>query len=300
MNHRLGTREEVEVAFRTILKHFGPTTMLRFGNDFPKDQSNIFGKADILTRAHLIAKNLVQFFGLPTGSIVVRFSDQVSAGRVELTNEDFYEVELHTKYKTDPQDIPAVLAHELTHVLLWRSGLWLDNTHLNEVLTDTACILFGAGWLSLAAHRTEITSSQNLETTTTKTLGYLSPNEIIWILVRRDALLSKEGWPTNTSKWDDHITKARIELSGWSSIPPFVPSILIPSKASWLSKFFPKKEQKFKEIPERIYFHDPKDESKIIVQCPICCQKLRMQIEKQGKLRCGICRMNWEVDSRLK
>lgn len=79
-------------------------------------------------------------------------------GRVELTPENEYLVELHTRYKEDPRDVAAILAHEITHVFLYRAGLWLPNEYDNEILTDTASTYLGVGWLGLNAFR--VTESQ--------------------------------------------------------------------------------------------------------------------------------------------
>ena len=112
-------------------------------------------------------------------------------GRVELTPENEYLVELHTRYKEDPRDVAAILAHEITHVFLYRAGLWLPNEYDNEILTDTASTYLGVGWLGLNAFR--VTESQQPSVNPGQVyiqwkeerLGYLTPEEFGYVLGKR-------------------------------------------------------------------------------------------------------------------
>ena len=71
------------------------------------------------------------------------------------------------------------------HIFLHRSGIQFADRIKNEILTDTASVYLGTGWLALSAHRTSTTYSGNTCTTSTQTLGYVSPEELGYILAKR-------------------------------------------------------------------------------------------------------------------
>ncbi|MFJ1768272.1 hypothetical protein ACIOD2_48705 [Amycolatopsis sp. NPDC088138] len=103
-------------------------------------------------------------------------------GEVELGPGPEYFVTLGVH---DPRDVPAVLAHEVTHIFLHRNDIRFDGRARNEILTDTAALYLGLGRPMLAAYRVEVTQGRYTRRRTTFRVGYLSPPEMGYVLARR-------------------------------------------------------------------------------------------------------------------
>jgi hypothetical protein len=61
-------------------------------------------------------------------------------------------VEVNHQAAQYSDDLLAVLAHEITHIYLFRIGLSFDDTMENEILTDTAATYSGLRTLILNAY----------------------------------------------------------------------------------------------------------------------------------------------------
>lgn len=104
-------------------------------------------------------------------------------GKVDLDAGPVYFIELSARFLDDPVSTAAVLSHEVMHVFLHRHAIRLENTLLNEILTDTAAGYLGTGWLMLNAHRASTDAATG--PTMAHRLGYVSPEEQGYILAKR-------------------------------------------------------------------------------------------------------------------
>lgn len=57
------------------------------------------------------------------------------------------EIHIIKKYKFDVSNVLAILAHESTHNYLYKHRVSENDTYLNEILTDLACVYCGLGEL---------------------------------------------------------------------------------------------------------------------------------------------------------
>jgi hypothetical protein len=145
--------------------------------------------------AKRVADVIARHMNLHIGCTVLRFDESLrSPGRVHLHGGTTFTVELAGRYRSDPEDIPAVLAHESAHVFLHKHCLRFNDEFENEVLTDVTAAYLGVGWLCLNAYRrTKETSVEFVswferrETTTTteERLGYITPDEFGYVLGKR-------------------------------------------------------------------------------------------------------------------
>jgi hypothetical protein len=144
--------EKVQSSIRLLFKSLSRQEISAFGQcQFPQSAREI--SDDLVLAVHRIASRIVEHLRLPKACIIVRFQKMPFAGQVELSSEDDYLVALNERYRYDHRDIAGILAHEITHVFLYRKGISFPDTFENEVLTDTAATLLGVGHLTLDTFR---------------------------------------------------------------------------------------------------------------------------------------------------
>lgn len=148
-----------------------------------------------LIRAQSIASAIAKHYGLAHVTFVVELSESLpSAARVEVrrTNEIF--IECRRNRATNRHDICTVLSHEIAHIFLDRLGLRFSDNERNEILTDTVAIYLGFGVSYLCSQRVEVhTGDDGTKWQTTNTLGYISPEEIGYIVAQRDQMRSEDS-----------------------------------------------------------------------------------------------------------
>jgi phenylpyruvate tautomerase PptA (4-oxalocrotonate tautomerase family) len=161
---------------------------------------------DLAAGVQRIARVMVRHLRLPEpdARIAVSFRSMPEAAWVALAEGPRYEVELHPRFDGHRRDIGAVLAHEVTHILLHREGLSLPDTEADEVLTDTAAVYLGAGWLLLDAFRQDALTSQKL--------GYLTPEEYGYVLAKRAAVFGEDPrvWFTSPQAYQAYAKGLRL------------------------------------------------------------------------------------------
>ncbi|WP_437929314.1 hypothetical protein WMF37_08590 [Sorangium sp. So ce291] len=102
------------------------------------------------------ARRIASFVGLDELTFVVAFAKQERnvAGHVELRHaqEEVF-IEIAPDVAEFKEAVLATLAHEITHKLLYKKGVWIhdgqDATFHNEALTDAAAVYVGLGKLML-------------------------------------------------------------------------------------------------------------------------------------------------------
>jgi len=138
-------------------------------------------------------KKISNFIGLPNLTFVITFTkqDKNVAGHIELNNnsDEGVFIEIDEKFKSEPEIILAILAHEICHKLIHINGL-SQFGYENEILTDIATIYTGLGKLSLNGCETVNISTDTqwsgderttTTTTTTQKVGYLSRSQFAFV-----------------------------------------------------------------------------------------------------------------------
>jgi hypothetical protein len=260
---------------------------------------------DTIIAVQRIASNIAQHLHLPVGSILVNFRPSLQhAGQVELTSEDDYLVELHTRYRDDDRDIPAILAHELTHVFLHRAGLRFPITHDNEILTDTTAVYMGIGWMCLNAYRKTVehhqssmgaTLGQVNTATREEKLGYLTPEEFGYVLAKRCLALNEkvDHLLTSTAR-KAYKNGLRMAIADYKRAPlsrcGFGKRILYLWHRRYIQNVSKKSRLNGSSREFNGYRFDVSETIKVAFDCPVCFQKLRVPIAK-GKIavQCSVC-----------
>jgi hypothetical protein len=133
--------------------------------------------------AQRLARAIALHLGMTDVRLIVAFRELgetgdggYHAGNVELGPGPEYFITLSPRFHDDVRGTAAVLAHEVMHVFLHRNRIWWADQHRNEILTDTATVYLGTGWLMLDAHRVAGAG---------QSLGYLAPAELGYVLAKR-------------------------------------------------------------------------------------------------------------------
>ena len=242
-------------------------------------------------------------FQLPKGTLIVNFREMENPGRVELTRDEVYLVDLNANYRDDTHDIAAILAHEICHVFLFRHGLAFSDVLDNEILTDTTAAYLGTGWLSLNAYRVTKHEERRRSFTTTEVrvetkeeaLGYLTPEEFGYVVGKRELVFGEKvrGLISNSaaqSALDEGYQRARLEFQ----IPPLDKCTL------WRRLEYYWDRRKMQTLASRSalkglshplngYRFDVNESIKVVFECPVCSQKLRLPVQKKVKARCVVC-----------
>ncbi len=168
----------------------GATVRFYAANPAPLCSAIPRGQDPVIEAEHM-ARTISRHFGMTDVQLIVSFKKIGDEGQlrpaaeVELGTGPDYFITLNPRYRNDRRDTAAVLAHEVMHIFLHRSGIRFADRIKNEILTDTASVYLGIGWLTLNAHRISTRYSGDTHTTSTQTLGYVSPEELGYILAKR-------------------------------------------------------------------------------------------------------------------
>jgi hypothetical protein len=268
--------------------------------------------SDIIIAVQSVAGVIVRHLQLPKACIIVTFRDMENPGRVELSPEDDYLVDLHNMYRNDHRDIAAVLAHEVTHIFLHRHGIRFPDTLENEILTDTAAVYLGIGWLCLNAHRVTVDRQERYisaairevcTTTTEERLGYLTPDEFGYVLGKRslafgekvDSLITSPAARSALGEGSklavaDHRSAPVVGCSWWRRLGyswnrRHIRNVHRNSGLSGVSRQFSG------------YRFEVSDSMRVIFECPVCSQQLRLPTEKRVVARCGVCETSIECST---
>ena len=140
---------------RMLEERIGATTQYRILKPFPcnpKDAINL----------QKAAKRIAGFVGLEdlTFNVAVARQKEDVGGHIELrSGQQFVFIEVSPRAGRSPQATLAVLAHEICHKLLQRSGISLGRGLLedyeNEILTDITSVFVGLGKLMLNGAETQ-------------------------------------------------------------------------------------------------------------------------------------------------
>ena len=302
--------ERIKTSIKALYKHFSSQNIHSFSPSISPDKISIITGEDPVITAHRLASTIVSYLKLPEASILVNYRASLeNPGQVELTLENEYLVELNARYKYNQCDIAAILAHEITHVFLYRAGLFFSNTYDNEILTDTASVYLGIGWLNLNAYRftqtTQINSwGQEYILYQEERLGYLTPEEFGYVLGKRSINFkeSMDGLITSYAArkaFQRGFKRAKLEYR----LPPMKNC---DSIARLLYRWNKKRivsghqDENIKNLSFSFdgYQFDISKGIKIVFECPVCSQKLRLPVNMKNIVaHCSVCQSSFNCES---
>jgi len=300
--HGYPNLKTIKKSITALYQHLSSQDIKKFSHGLAPDVVSIIHNTDLIMAIQRLASAIAQHLKLPGGSILVTFKSNLqSSGRVELSGRDGYFVELHSRYQHDCRDIPAILAHEITHVFLHRAGLGFPDTHDNEILTDTAAVYLGVGWLCLNAYRrnewySESTGGRVNVTTQEEQLGYLTPEEFGYVLGKRVLVFNETPDKLLTSvaahlAYKEGYRKAVLD----SHQPPLRDCGLgRRSLYTWRRRYLQSAASNgdLNGQPSQFehYRFEVTDTMKVIFECPVCCQQLRLPTYRRAlRARCSVC-----------
>ena len=222
-----------------------------------------------------IAKKVAAHYRLDNTTFIVGFNSSLDAAAiVEIRNSDQIFIEYNHSGRINMVDLWPTLAHEIAHIYLNRLGIEYKETIQNEILTDTATIILGFGHCYLSAQRKEVTEFSNSGTSyTTKSLGYLSPEEMGYILSIRDHIRGENTFPlihSDIGKSAYH--KGRDRFEDEQKLRPYISRGL------------------FDRMMFKFGWQRSSDSEGYIFPCLVCKQMIRIPgIRKKLVVKCSNC-----------
>ena len=150
-----------------------------------------YERRDPVISIQRLAREIARAYKLRLGTILVSLRSGLPVpGRVELGSGDDFLVEIDRNFAGRPRVLSAILAHEVAHIFLHRHRLRQPETLADEILTDTAAVLYGFGALMLDTY---VVSETHLPVPggtqihrSERKLGYLTPDEYGYLLSHFD------------------------------------------------------------------------------------------------------------------
>ncbi|MES9808596.1 hypothetical protein [Streptomyces cinereoruber] len=275
--HGFPHRAVVEASLTALHRRLSPDGVRAWPTSVTADDVALGDGEDLHLGTQRVARALVRHLRLPEARIVVTFRRMEHAGTVELAPGPEYFVEVHERFRTRRRDVGAVLAHEITHVLLHRLDLRFPRTAENEILTDVAAAYLGAGWLLLDAYREDGVEQQKL--------GYLTPEEFGYVLAKRAELFGEDPSPWFTSQVAyDAWARGRAEAARERTAPPLAGAGRIErGRYVWERR----RGRAGEDAPYA--FDGGAPATRVSFSCPVCRQRLRIPAGRTLRVRCGTC-----------
>ncbi|MEU9102861.1 hypothetical protein AB0D54_00585 [Streptomyces xanthophaeus] len=281
----------VRSCITALFRRLGPEGIGAYATSSAPADAAFEATEDLHLGAQRVASAMVRALRLPEARVVVAFRPMEEAATVELTDGPEYFVEVNDRFRTHRRDLAAALAHEVTHVLLHRLDLRLPSVGDNEILTDTAAVYLGAGWLLLDAYREDALTHQKL--------GYLTPEEFGYVLARRAALFGEDpsAWFTSPRAYEAYVRGRDLAGRDLRRAP-----LAAAGRAERLRYAAARRTgiapggapgggvgtAPGGGAPYRF----GRDGSGLRVEfpCPVCGQRLRLPVRGALRARCGLCR----------
>lgn len=290
----------IQDSIRELYAKLSGTTLKSYAANHTLLQPMTSRGHDPIIEAEQMARAISRHLRMTDVQLIVSFNKigdegQLSpAAEVKLGDGPDYFITLHTRYRNDRRDIAAVLAHEVMHIFLHRSGIRFADRIKNEILTDTASVYLGTGWLALNAHRMNTTYSGNTRTTSTQTLGYVSPEELGYILAKR-ALACDENIEIHLSH--NNAVRHAYRVGYQRAVGDYQRAPLADCGATASVQY-----QKDKMYAEELVAHrgltPPFDGGyrfqgyepmKVIFSCPTCHHLAKIPVDRSVTIHCRIC-----------
>ena len=291
----------IKTSIKLLHQRLPQQKLSMYAASLPPADIFIHPSADIVIEVQQLAGRIAHYLGLPIGRILVNFSSSLPCpAQVELSSADDYLVRLHERYRFDSQDIPALLAHEIVHIFLYRLKIAFPNVLENEILTDTAATYLGVGWPCLNAFRISVQDSLEFGYVGPRTIrhfsaskvGYLTPEEFAYVLAKRSLLFSERIDRLLTLQARELYRQGLRVARREGARPPFARSLIgwrwLYLGRRWWTKRSPQTGKRSQFADYRFEWVD--GEMKVTFDCPVCCQKLRLPTERrQIHLDCPTC-----------
>jgi hypothetical protein len=244
------------------VKAFGPLILPRPGDD-------------PLLEAQRTAAAMTRHLGIGDARVIVAFGPLGGhVGEVELGPGPEYFVTLSPHYRDDPRDIPAVLAHEVTHVFLHRHGIRHADPARNEILTDTATLYLGLGRPMLAAYRVDVVEGRYTRRRTTFRVGYLSPPEMGYVLAKRALAFGEEAGRFDGVAATAYRTGHRQALEDYAR----------PPLAGADRRRYEQDKRAGRSTGDYRF-----EDGKVVFACPACGHGTRLPLNRAVQARCATC-----------
>jgi len=223
-----------------------------------------------------IATLIAAHYRLSNKTFIVNFNSNLdAAARVEISRSDQIFIEYNHTGQINMVDLWPTMAHEIAHIFLEQIGIRFSETLHNEILTDTATIYLGFGALYLSAQRKEITGFSKTHTTySNKRLGYISPQEMGYVLAHRDFIRGEySATAIHSETGSEGYSDGRDLFIEELSSRPYI-------KRFWINRFIYKLGWQHKSDMEGISF-----------PCLICTQYIRIPaLHKTLNVSCPNCK----------
>jgi len=259
---------------------------------------------DSIIQVQHLARKIAEHYKLSIGTVVVNFNDIPDEGaHVELSASSDFFVEVNSQIARHSDDLLAVLAHEITHIYLYRLGLSFHDTMQDEILTDTAATYLGLGTMILNGYSEgKRKIDQNTTEFRTKWFGYLTPVEFGYILAKRAKKFKDDPVP--------HLKRDALEafytglavLEAEYRVPPFKGA----TRFARLRYLWNRRRAAKKSIPneassvdhERLcYAFEIRDKLCVTFKCRSCLQRLRIPaFRREMSIRCPTCGFHYECE----
>jgi hypothetical protein len=262
-----------------LYSKFGAEFVEGFRTDFNASSDNPRYKGDGLLATQKLASDIVSHFHIPSTTVLVTYSRSLKPpGRVELSSSNEVFVELQEQYRGNFNAVLGILAHEIAHIVLHKSGIEFSATQENEILTDTTAALFGMGVSILNATIDDTEYGYNYSRTRYQHFGYLTPSEFGYIVARRDYIYQRDSSKAiRLEKLVAAYNTGKQQLLREHSARPF-------RKRPFYQRLFHKR-------PSNSAFQLSDD---IIFPCPRCCKSLRIpSLYKTLAAKCPVCHSSY-------
>lgn len=292
----------IKDSIRELYSQLGVDKIRTFANDFKIPEVNN-SHSDPVIEVQNIAKEISKYYRLEIGTVVVSFTSNLDCpGRIELSRSKDFFIELNLNHKGHYDEIRAILAHEITHIFLYRLGISFKNTYENEILTDTTAAYLGFGQAMIDSYKVDLYyDSSHGKTKEEKYIGYIAPDEIGYIVGKRVLFFENKDINECPHSFEWGIKNAFLDIKK----PPYA-SASIPSKYSYKirkmifirNKGNNKVSKSLKGHHKYGYSFDNAINPNIIFDCRNCFQKLRLRLnQKNVKIRCPICKIEYSCST---
>ncbi|MGH3934552.1 MAG: hypothetical protein ACRDS1_06175 [Pseudonocardiaceae bacterium] len=289
----------IQDSIRELYAKLSGETVKSYATSFTPMFSAIPRGQDPVTGAEQVARTIARHLGMTDIGLIVSFKELGHEGElrpaaeVELGAGPDYHITLSPRYRDDRRDTAAVLAHEVMHIFLHRSGIRFADRIKNEILTETASVYLSAGWLTLNAHRTTTTYyGGGGPTTSTQTLGYVSPEELGYILAKR-ALAVDENIETYLSP--NNSARAAYGAGYRRALLDYQRAPLADCGPVARARYQKDKEYaaeltRFSSLSfDEGYRFQGYESMNVIFHCPACHHLAEVPVDRSVTIRCGAC-----------
>lgn len=245
----------------------------------------------VISVQHL-ARKIARAYELSVGTVIVTFVEGLEeAGRVELSGagqRDFF-VELRAEYKDQPRVITAILGHEVAHIFLHHHRVHLAAGLGEEILTDVTAVLYGFGAVMAdtfrVSEKSEVIGNMIYTTRSTRHLGYLTPDELGYVLTRSgfggidhelESLYAREALAIGRSRARAELTAPPLRSTSWWRRALYV-----------LLRWWAERRKHAPELEALDLYRV--QAGKVLFRCAVCCQRIRVPTRTSLTATCPRC-----------